>query len=254
MSIKDFFMTSSGKGEKKPKREDVEVANENQKPTKHASKRLEEELRENPFYGLAALIDDAEASKALAVETSKSLFYARVSLVVLAIFAAIGWLKGVEYRYFFINSKGHVYETTALKQPLANQQAVINFAEEVATGLHTYSYRNYLERFREMRSYCDDDTISAIYTKLKKTGVFDTAKRYKQRYEGLAIKMAIIKEANTTDGKAWRLRGLVNEEVIGVGNPISKDFSITIDIKQVPLDVNPQGIQCVRVDENYATE
>ena len=214
---------------------------------------VEDHLNENIFYGLSSLIENAETAKQLAIRSTQAFHFAVLVAGLLAVVAAVGWSRDVGYRYFHQLPNGSVVEAAATGRPIITNAVLNRFGAEVAAGFHTFTYRNYLERFRDMRDYCSDDVVTGLYKRLKSTGAFTTANDYRQRYEAVTTSMNVVQQWPQENPTKWELRGVVNEEIISeTGKPIMEDFSVIIRVETVPLDVSPRGIQCVQINENFA--
>lgn len=218
-----------------------------------AKQDVNQALRDDPLLIVRSLLTENETLRTLAKRSHMSFIYSAIVSSICVCGAIWGFSRDTEYRYFFINSKGHVYETAGMTYPTATYESVINFANEVATGFHTWTYKNYLQKFPELRKYCYQDVIGTYFRKLEQDGIFAAAGRMYQHYDGLATGARVIEERPVdSDGrKAFRVELTVNEDITGTMDPVSNDYTMTIDVEQVPLSVSPQGLMCVRVDENY---
>jgi hypothetical protein len=210
-------------------------------------------LMDNPFYGLQESLKSIENSEALAKTSQKFIAYAVYVSVVLLVVAIAGWSRTHETVYIIQNADGAAYRTTASGRPFINNKVLKRFGMDIAAGFHTFSYRNYGEKYRAMQEYCEDSVIKDLFNKNEKTGVFTAIKDYSQRYESIATKMNVVKQFPEKDPVRWELRGVVNEEVISAsGQPLINNFDITIHVKRVPLYENARGIMCYKVMERYA--
>lgn len=217
---------------------------------------LDQAIKDDPLLLIRPLMTENQTLRDLARSKHQSFSYAVVVSIVAICAAVAGFMRDIEFRYFYINEKGHVYETSGLKYPTATYSTVINFAEEVAVKLHTWTYKNYSSNFPKLLSMCNNETLNAYVNKLANDGVFDAAERMVQHYDGIATAAKIMGEKPIdSDGRlAWQVAVKVNEDVTGSMDPLSNSYNMMIDIQQVPLSVSPQGLQCVRIDENITVK
>jgi hypothetical protein len=209
-------------------------------------------LRDDPLLITRSLLTENDTLRKLAERSHKAFLYSSLISCVAVCAAVIAFSRDVEYRYFFINSKGHVYETSALQYPTATPETVINTASEIATKLHTWTYQNYVKNFNDLKMYCSDAAISPYVNKMLDDGIFEAAKRLVQHYDAVPSGGKIIGQRNldSTGRLAWRVEIDINEDITGSMNPVSHAYNVIIDIEQVPLSVSPTGLQCTRIDEN----
>lgn len=205
------------------------------------------------LYGLKASQSEAETARKFATAMANAFYLAMFYGLVSTFVAFSGWTREIQYRYFYITDEGHVFEASVINYPLATNKRVERFAERLARDLHTFTYKNYANSFADlMGTKCDKETIAAYYVKLTDQQVFTTAKTFKQRYETSVTKMKILQKRDIGGGRsAWRVEGVLNEDIIGVGEPVNKIYNISFDIEQVPLSVSVNGLQCTQIDENY---
>jgi hypothetical protein len=215
-------------------------------------KEVEDNLSKNIFYGLQQSLDSIENYKLIAGNSQKFASYAVYVSIILLVVAVAGWYRSVDPVYIIQNADGSAYRTTATGAPFINNKTLQTFGREVAVGFHTFSYRNYVEKFREMKDYCSDDVIREIFNRYKKTGVFTTAADYSQRYESIATKMEVVQQYPKENPTMWELRGVVNEEILSAsGVPVKNNFKVVIKVERVPLNESYRGIKCVGIAESY---
>lgn len=236
------------------KKIDMSQDDKNSKERLNAAKDdLRAALESDPLLMVRGVLTENETLKDLAKANHQKFLVTALMLILSVVAAIAGWSRDEQFRYFYINSKGHVYETRGMTYPTATMETVKNFAEDVATKLHTWTYRNYADNFTELFDYCVNDEINRYYSKLGNDKVFGAAERYKQRYESIATGAQIKQErVIDSDGRMeWRINLTVQEEILGATNPVRKTYDVVIDVRQVPLSVSPRGLQCTRIDENY---
>ncbi|UUA75183.1 DotI/IcmL/TraM family protein [Cellvibrio sp. QJXJ] len=216
-------------------------------------KDLEEAIQDDPMLIVRSLLTENDTLRTMAKRSHTSLLIVALYGVVASCAAFAGFSRDTEFRYFYINSKGHVYETRGMNYPVATQASVTTLATEIGTALHTFTYKNYEQSFVKLVNQCRQEVVGAYFNKLDQEGIFKAAKQLKQHYDGLATGARVVgQKAIDKDGRqAWRVNLKVNEDITGTMEPVSNDFDMTIDIEQVPLSENPSGLMCVRIDENY---
>lgn len=219
---------------------------------KQATQEMQSALRDDPLLIARSLLTENDTLRELAKRSHKAFLYSALVSCIAICTAVVGFSRDVEYRYFFINSKGHVYETTALKYPTATPETIINTATEIGIKLHTWTYRNYAAHFSSLKEFCTDHALTPYVDKLLKDGVFDTAERLVQHYDAVPTAAKILgqKTLDSSGRLAWRVEVDVNEDITGSMNPVSHTYNIIIDIEQVPLSVSSKGLLCTRIDEN----
>lgn len=218
-----------------------------------AARELQQLLKNDPLLAFRGVLTENDTLRKLAVSNNR-LFMVTFFGFLLAIAAAwAGWARDVEFRYFYINEEGHVYETHGLKYPVATHARVNNFARDIAVQVHTWTYKNYMDVFTDLQDLCRTGTITQYYNTLGNGGVFTTAQRYSQRYDGSLVRSRVENEwvIDESGRKGWRVHLVVNEDITGTGRPVQRQYDMVIDVEQVPLSVTPRGLRCIRIDENY---
>jgi hypothetical protein len=214
---------------------------------------VEEELKRNIFYGLNMLLENSRINENLARTNYSFRQYAFYASLILLVVAILGWTRSSEYVYIIQSPDGSVHEASTTGGPVITNRTLQTFASEVAAGLHTFSYRNYLESFRAMREYCEDEVITDIFTRLQDTGVFTKAQDFSQRYESIATSMQLVQQFPLTNPIRWELRGVISEEIISAsGKKLTNNIDMVIHIHRVPLEESFRGIKCYKVQEQYS--
>lgn len=222
---------------------------------REASEDMARAVKEDPLILIRGTMTDNASLRQVAKANHRLWVITAIYAILATVATYIGWTRDVEFRYFYINQEGHVYETRGMTYPTANTATVTNFAARVGTMFHTWTHRNYMDNFTELFDYCTTETVERYYDSLGSQGIFATAEQYNQRYESVATG-ARIQQQRTIDSdgrQEWRVRLSVNEQILGTNRPVTRDYDMVIDVRQVPLSVSPQGLQCVRVDENYSS-
>lgn len=217
------------------------------------SKELRQSLLDDPLLLIKPVLSENETLKDLAASNHQKFIVTFISLLFAMGVAFVALNKETQFRYFFINSKGHVYETKGMTYPTANIETITNFATEVATAFHTFTYRNYKANFTRLQDKCDAKLVESYYNTLGNGKVFSVAEQFNQHYDSVASGATIVQQrVIDADGRLeWRVNLSVNERITGSMAPVEHDYDVVIDIRQVPLSESFTGLKCVRFDENY---
>ncbi|MDQ2077400.1 DotI/IcmL/TraM family protein [Marinimicrobium sp. ABcell2] len=218
-----------------------------------AARELQQLLRDDPLIAFRGILTENETLRKLAESNNQKFLVTFLFLVITVVAAWAGWARDVQFRYFYINQEGHVYETHGLEYPTHTTAAVNNFARDIAVQMHTWTYNNYMDVFTDLMSVCQPSVINNYYETLRQGGVFNAALNFNQRYEGALVHSRVDNEwvLDSTGRKGWRINAVISEKILGTSRPVNREYDVVIDVEQVPLSVSPRGLQCIRIDENY---
>lgn len=220
---------------------------------KEIDKEIEERLGNEAVMALQAT---AQANDMLTDNNRvlrQALHYLGIIAVVLAVVIVFALNKEPVYKYFYVNEFGDVFQTNGYDHPVVNKVAVANFAQHIATQLHTWTYQNYMDNFTGLFSVCKKEVVEEYYNALGNDGVFAEAERFKQRYEGTVLSKRVDQESvyNSSGAREWRVKLTLKEDIFGTNVPVSKTYEMIVQVKQVPLSVSYRGLQCTLISENF---
>lgn len=233
--------------------EPINLTNDEESYVKQVREELKQAISDDPLLLVKPLLSENDTLKQLAVSNQQKFLITLLFLVCAIAVAFYGLSKDIQFRYFFINSKGHVYETKGMDYPTANVATVTEAAKEIATQFHTWTYRNHRSVFTGLMTQCYPAIVNAYYTKLGNEGVFNVANQFNQHYDSVVTKAEIVQQAVIdSDGRLeWRVNLTLNERITGSTAPVEHTYDVVIDIRQVPLSESFTGLKCTRFDENY---
>lgn len=215
-------------------------------------KGLSTELKNDPTSGASLFVDllAMERLKARGILESVLKYSLIINVMLVGVVAYLATpitdVKVAQQRL-----DGSLAEIAITEKPFYKLNDVKDFARKRVLAVHGWSYSNYIQAFEDERQYWDQEPLDQYVNTLLNQGVFESAQQYRRRFEAFLSSSPKVAQQIKYDGqyRIYRVKITLTDESIDLEGVDSKDWEITLDIREVRPEEGWSGLKVSRYDE-----